>query len=96
MEVFLSAEDQSLVLRNLLHFVTPLARNLYSRLYGFSTSVHWEDHVEPEHPGDKFGELGEYIVVEGAAAQGETGCLVGKSLDKFGVAMALIDRAVCR
>jgi hypothetical protein len=93
-EILLYGEDQRLVLLDTLDFVTPLARDLDSCLNGLCTSVHGQDHVEAEQLGGIFGEAREDIVVEGATAEGQPRSLLSESLDKLGVAVALVDGAV--
>src|SRR4051794_2476200 len=85
MEVLLHREDQCLVLWNTLDLVPPLARNLDGRLYGLGARVHGEQHVEAEELGGVFGEAGEDIVVEGAAAERQARGLLRQRLDELGV-----------
>ena len=96
MEVFLHREDEGLVLRNALDLVSPLARNLDCRLDGLGARVHGQDHVEAKQLGRILGEAGEDIVVEGPAAERQTRSLLRQRLDELGVAVALVDGAVCR
>jgi len=95
-EVLLHAEHQRLVLGNALGLVSPLARNLDGRLHGFCAGVHGQHHVEAGHARDLLGELGEDIVVECSAAEGQAAGLVDKSLDELRVTMALVHSRVCR
>lgn len=95
MEVLLYGEDQSLVLRNALDLVTPLARNLDCCLDCLRSSVHWEDHVKAKELGRVLSEAWEHIVVECPTAEGQSRCLLGQCLDELGVAVALVHGAVC-
>lgn len=94
MKVFGNAKDQCLALLNALDLVSPLAGNLDGRLGSLSAGVHGQHHVVAEDVADLLGPLGEHIVVEGSRAQRQTGGLVDESLDKLGVAVALVDGAV--
>lgn len=95
-EVLLHTEHKRLVLGNALGLVSPLARNLDSRLYRFCASVHGQNHVEAGHARDLLGELGEDIVVECSAAECQAAGLVDKGLDELRVAVALVHSGVCR
>lgn len=91
-----NTKDPSLLLRNTLDLVRPLAGNLDGSLNGFSSSAHGQNHVVAENAADLLSPLGEDIVVEGPGAEGQSTSLLGKSLDEFGVAVALVDGAVGR
>ena len=94
-KVLLDGKDQSLVLRDALDLVAPLPCNLDGSLDSFGTSVHWQNHLEAQHSSDRLCETWKHIVVKSTRAEGEPRGLVAKSLDEFGMAVALIDGAVC-
>lgn len=94
MEVLFDREDQSLVLRDTLDLVSPLACNLHCGLDRLSSSVHGQNHVESEQLGGVFSEAWEHIVVERTTAEGQSRSLLSQSLDKLRVAVALVDGAV--
>lgn len=94
MEVLRSSKDESLIGRDTLDLVSPLAGELDGRLDSLSTSVHGQNHVVAKHLVDLLSPLGEDIVVEGAGAEGQTAGLLGEGLDELGVAVALVDGAV--
>lgn len=93
-EVLLYREDQRLVLRDTLDFVSPFARDLDGRLNRLGASVHGKDHVEAEQLGGILCKAREHIVVESATAQSQPRGLLSEGLDKLGVAVTLIDGAV--
>ena len=95
-EVLLDREDQSLVLRDSFNLVSPLARNLDCGLNSLSTSVHGQDHVKAKQLRGVLSEAWEHIVVERATAESQSRSLLCKSLDKLGVAVALVHSAVRR
>jgi hypothetical protein len=95
-EVLLNREDQSLVLRDSLDFVSPLARNLDCGLNSLSTSVHRQNHVEAKELCGILCEAWEHIVIECATAESQPRSLLCEGLDELGVAVALVDRAVRR
>jgi hypothetical protein len=96
MEVLLHTEHKCLVMRNSLHFVSPLPRDFDSGLYSLSTSVHGQHHVKSKRLRDKLGESWENIVVESSAAEGQSGSLLCQGFHELWVAMALVDCTVCR
>lgn len=96
MEVLFYRKDQSLILRNALDLVSPLARNLHCGLNGLSTGVHGQDHVESKQLGGVLSEAWEHIVIERTTAEGQSRSLLSQSLDKLWVAVPLVDGAVCR
>lgn len=94
MEVVLDTKDPSLVLRNTLGLVRPLASDLDGSLDSFGASAHGEHHVVAKDVADLLSPLGEDIVVESSRAQGQAAGLLRQSLDELGVAVALVDGAV--
>lgn len=68
-EVLRYTQDQRFILWDAFRLVAPLPRNLYGCLDCFGPSVHWQDHIESEEFGNKFGKLREDIVIEGSRAQ---------------------------
>lgn len=94
MEIVLSAQNDSLVLRNTLDLVPPLPSDLDARLDGFGAGVHGQDHVIAKELGDELGESGKHVIVEGTGAESQAGGLVAKSGHQLGVAMALVDGGV--
>lgn len=94
MEVFCDGEDQCLILRDAFDFVAPLACDLDGRLDSFSTSVHWEDHIEAKQFGGILCKSREDIVIECSAAEGQARGLLSQGLDELGMAVALVDGAV--
>jgi len=72
MEVLCDGEDQCLILRYSLDLVSPFARYLYSSLYRLCSRVHGQDHVKAKQLGSILGEPWEDIVIEGAAAEGQS------------------------
>jgi hypothetical protein len=96
MEVLLHGEDQGLILWNTLNLVSPFARNLDGCFDGLGTCVHGKDHVKAKQLGRILGEAGEDIIVEGTTAECQARRLLGQGLDELGVAVALVDSAVCR
>lgn len=95
MEVLSDAHDNGLILGNALDLVRPLSGDLNCCLDRLGTSVHWQNHVEAEELGDKFGKAREDIVVESSRTQGQSRSLFCQSLDKLGVAMPLVNGTVC-
>jgi hypothetical protein len=95
-EILLHTEHKSLVMRNSLDFVSPFPRNFDSGLYSLSTSIHGQHHVKTKCLRNKLGESWENIVVESSAAEGQSGSLLRQGFDELWVAMALVDRTVCR
>lgn len=93
-EVLGNREHQSFTRCNLLHLVSPLARNLDGRLDSLSAGVHRQDHVIAKRRRDLLGPDGKDIVVESARAERQPASLLGQGLDQLGVAVTLVDGAV--
>lgn len=70
-EVLFYREDQRLVLRDTLDFVSPFARDLDGCLNRLCASVHGKDHVEAEQLGGILGKARKHIVVEGTTTQSQ-------------------------
>ena len=96
MKIVLGTKNHRLILWDSLNLISPLTRDLDACLDGFSTSVHGQDHVIAKELGDKLGESGENVIVEGAGAEGQSRCLVAEGSYELGVAMALVDGGVGR
>ena len=69
MEVFRYTQDQCFILWDAFRLVSPFPCDLYGCLDCLGPCVHWQDHVESEEFGDKFGKLREHIVIEGSRTQ---------------------------
>ena len=96
MEVLRHTQDQSIILRDAFRLVSPFPCDLHGCLDCFGSSVHWQDHFKAEEFGNKFGKLGEYIVVEGSRAQRQPRCLLSQGFDQFWMAVPLVDSTISR
>lgn len=95
-EVVFRTQNDGLVLWDSLDLVTPLASDLDARLDGLGTCVHGQYHVKAKVAGDELSEAGEHVIVESARTQCDSRCLLNKSRDQFGVAVALVHSGVGR
>lgn len=69
MEVLRYTQDQGFIFWDAFSLVSPFPCDFYSCFDCFGPSVHWQDHIESEELGNKFGKLREDIVIEGSRAQ---------------------------
>lgn len=69
MEVLRYTQDQGFILRNAFRLISPLSCDLYGCLDCFGPGIHWQDHIESEEFGHKFGKFREDIIIEGSRAQ---------------------------
>lgn len=91
MEVFSNTDHYSLILGNPLDLVAPFPRKLDGGLNCFSACVHWQNHIETEELGDELRKAWEDIVVKCPRTECQSLRLIYQSLDKFRMAMSLIN-----
>jgi hypothetical protein len=84
------AKDNSLVDRRALDFVGPFPSDFDRRLAGFGACGGRQNSLVAKRFGDKLGEHGVHVVVEGPGGQSESLHLVNHCGDELWVAVAVV------